>query len=247
MALLSDLRGLLTRRKSPAVDLSSGSTSSISGKPSTAIETKLTVGAGGTSSGMKDMGRTASHAALNAGSAATIDEVMGLVRTISTHLEKQTSRTGRLVECLQRLPEALDAMPEINRQNARLLEVINDYLDHARRRDDALNDTLSGMSTASRRQTEVLGLLQQQMDVSHRTSETLVSSLGDFRETLTELAGSNSRASNILTELSRSNERREIDLTHLLDRNQRWLVAAVVCCATMSLTAIILAGVAWFG
>jgi hypothetical protein len=176
--------------------------------------------------------------------AQNLDEVMSLVRNISTHLEGQTERTDRLIDCMSRLPAALEALPEINRQNARLLEIVGDYLGHARRRDDALNGTLSGINEASMRHTEVLGLLQQQLDASGRSTDALTDQLGDFREALSALAGSNARTTTVLSDMAQSNEHREFELTRMLARTQKWLLAAMICCAAMSAAAITVAAIA---
>ena len=122
--------------------------------------------------------------------------------------------------------------------------MVGDYLGHAKRRDDALNGTLNGISESTRRHTEVLGLLQQQLDSSGRSTDVLTDQLGDFHEALTALAGSNARTTAVMGELAQSNEAREIELTSMLARTQKWLLGAMICCAAMSAVAIAVAGIA---
>lgn len=244
MTLLKDLRGIFNRRRPMVIDLTSTDDSVGDRSADINVEPKLRSrhnGAAHDSAG--DRAEPGRFRAL-APSAQNLDEVMSLVRNISTHLEGQTERTDRLIECMARLPAALEALPEINRQNTRLLEIVGDYLGHARRRDDALNGTLDGINESSKRHTEVLGLLQQQLDAGSRSTDLLTDQLGDFHEALASLAGSNARTTTVLSDLAQSNEDREMELTRMLARTQRWLLGAMVCCAAMSAAAIAVAAFA---
>lgn len=244
MTLLSDLRGIFVRRRPMVFDMASSQDGSLARGPDINIESKLQRPRNGAVSDASNDRHDSARIRALAPTAQNLDEVMSLVRNISTHLEGQTERTDRLIECMSRLPAALEALPEINRQNARLLEIVGDYLGHARRRDEALNGTLSGINESSMRHTEVLGLLQQQLDASGRSTDALTDQLGDFREALTGLAGSNARTTSVLTDLAQSNEMRELELTRMLARTQKWLLAAMVCCAAMSAAAITVAAIA---
>jgi hypothetical protein len=241
MTLLQDLKGLLNRRKPVAVDLTASQASNLT-RHDTAIEAKPL---GASSRNGEDDRRN--QTIRPRAETPNLEEVMSMVRKISTHLETQTRRTDTLIECLEHLPGALDALPEINRQNSRLLEVISEYLDHAKRRDLALNDTLNGITSASSRQTEVLGLLQQQMDATNRSAEDLKTNLGGFKDAIRELAGSNRQTTTVLSEMNRTSAQRENELRDMLGRSQRWMIAAMICCAAASVTAVVVAGVALLG
>jgi len=247
MTLISDIRGLFTRKKPVVVDLTSTQADGLSRnqKPDTNVEPKMRRSGDGDSQAIEKRptnGRLRSGAPSN----AQVEEVMSIVRNISSHLESQTRRTDKLIECMERLPNALDALPEINRQNSRLLEIVSDYLTHARQRDDALNDTLSGISNATTRHTEVLGLLQQQLDASGRSTESLASNLDGFKQALAQLAGTNTKTTTILSEMNRAGEKRDAELTRMLNRTQKWMIAAMACCAAASVTAIAVAGLVLF-
>ncbi|MGI9014667.1 MAG: hypothetical protein ACR2GY_10510 [Phycisphaerales bacterium] len=234
MTLIQDIRGVFTRRKHVVVDLTN---TQAEGLADSMTEAKPSSSQRGSS-----LDRPRSVPA-----SSNMEEVMTLVRNMSSHLEQQTSRTDRLVECMERLPDALDALPEINRQNARLLEVVSDYLDHARQRDHTLNETLDNMHRASSRQTEVLGLLHQQLDTSDRATEHLVQGMSQFREGLTQLATANESTTKVLHQLHRASEQRESELTRVLSNTQRWMIAAMVASAVVAMSAIGMAGFAIFG
>jgi methyl-accepting chemotaxis protein len=169
------------------------------------------------------------------------DEIMGLVRRIGDHLDGQTRRTETLVSLMERLPPALDALPELGRHNARLLEMLNDHLGQERQRDATLNDTLSQLGRSSDQQTEVLGLLQQQFDTTARASEQMTHTLGDFSDALSTLATSNGRSTELLSNLSRSTQERESTLIEMMQRTQRWMIGAVAAAGALALAAVAVA------
>ena len=229
MTLLKDIRGVFSKKKPVVLDLTNDDNDSMT-------ESKMNVSASGRSTSLE-----------KAKPASNIEEVMGLVRKMSNHLETQTYRTDRLIECMERLPVALEGLPEANRQSVRAIEVMNEYLDHARHRDDTLNETLADLRQTSNTQTEMLGFLQQQFETNNRASEHLVAGLGDFQQALSQLAVSNSQTTKVLTELNETNSARETDLTKMLSNTQRWMIAAMVSCAVVSIAAIGMAGFAMFG
>ena len=252
MPLLENIRGLFKRRRPVIVDLSAdldefthnehdqpaGSKGSVAQR-STEQTNGLNGHHGNGSNGVTRVrGRADQQNA--------IDEVVGMVRRISSHLEGQADRTDRLLDVLETLPRSLDALPEITRQNARLHELISDHLEHTRKHDSTLNDTLTGIRQTSAQQTEVLGLLQQHLDADRASTESLLESLGQFRMTLGDLATSNARTADVLARLNDQNERHEQDLARILGATQRWMIVAICCSAAAAAGAIVVSGVALF-
>ena len=166
------------------------------------------------------------------------EEVMGLVRKIGDHLDHQTTRTERLLGLMDRMPQALDALPEINRQNARLLDALHDHFQQASGRETSLNTTLSQITKASGHQTEVLGLVQQQLDANDRHTQQLTDTLGAMNKALTNLADSNTNTVDVVARLTESSTRRETDLAAMLGRSQRWMLAAVLLCSVGAIAAV---------
>lgn len=169
------------------------------------------------------------------------EEVLALVRRIGDHLDGQTTRTERLLEVMDRLPQALDALPEINRQNARLLESLHEHFGQAKRREEAMNSVLGSLTETSVRQTDVLGLVQQHLDANSQSAATLSASLDTLHRGLSDLAESNSRSTLVLERISNAAAEREMDLSRTLGRTQRWMIVAVAFCGAASVMAIIVA------
>ncbi len=150
------------------------------------------------------------------------EEVMGLVRKVGDHLDAQTKRTERLIDLMENLPQALDALPEINRQNSQLLEALNEHLSQSKKRESTLNDTLRSLGESSAQQTEVLGLLQQQFDASTRSAEQMTETLGNFSEALSNLAETNNRSTDILARIVDSADERDARMAALMSKSDRW-------------------------
>lgn len=172
------------------------------------------------------------------------DEVMHLVRKISDHLDTQTERTERMMQWMEHMPQALEALPEVSRQNARMIEILKEHLSHINERDSSLNGTLSRLGDSSQHQTEVLGLLQQQLDNSSRSAEQMTETLGSFREALGNLANTNNRSTEILANVVRASEERESTLTAMFERTQRWMIVAAILIGTLAVGAIVLSAMA---
>ncbi len=172
------------------------------------------------------------------------DEILGLVRKIGDHLDSQSQRTERLVELMDRMPETLDALPEINRQNARLLEVLTEHLSQVKSREDNLTSTLQRMSNASDHHTEVLGLLQQQLDQNGRASQQMTETLGGFREALSGLAGTNTRSADLLSKIAENSQERESQLITMFERSQRWMMGIAIGLGTVAAIGVVLSVIA---
>ncbi|MCA9290711.1 MAG: hypothetical protein KDA25_06260 [Phycisphaerales bacterium] len=171
-------------------------------------------------------------------------EVLGLVGKIADHLDRQSDRTDRLVELMERLPEALGALPEINRQNARLLDVLSDHLDQSRSREDAFSTTLHRISDATNAHTEVLGAVQQQLEASSRTADHLAKSLATFHAGVGELAKASRESRDTTANLIRQGTEREQVMVTMFARTQRWTIIATAFCGCAAVTAMVLAAIA---
>lgn len=168
------------------------------------------------------------------------DEVMGLVRKVNDHLDAQTQRTEQMLEMVEKLPAALEAIPEINRQNARLIELVSEHLREGKRRDNELNQSLEKLSSSSTQQTEVLGLLQQQFDASTQSSQQMTETLGSFSKCLSDLAATNNRSTDILSKIVQENEQREVRMAEMARRSDRWNWAII---STLIIGVLLLAGI----
>ncbi len=172
------------------------------------------------------------------------EEVMELVRKIGDHLDGQVSHSQQTLQLMEHLPRALDSLPEINRQNAHLLDALHEHFGQARQREEAHNSTLGTIAQTSEHQVELLALVQQKLEAGGRTADRINETLGALQQALTEMTHSNSRAADTLSDMAKIAHRRETDLAATLTRTQRWLTVAVIICGGASAIALIIAAIA---
>lgn len=186
---------------------------------------------------------TSSRSSSGGGSAQK--EVLQLVRKVSEHLDDQSTRTERLMGMLDKLPEALDAIPQLNQQNQRLLTLIGEQFDHARERDQALNAALSRLGDGTASQREVLDLLQQQIEAGNQTAAHVAEHLGSLQSALDRLADSNTRSAQMVTDMAQATRRQESALLEQLQKSQRWLFIVLGAIGAVTITALVIALVAF--
>ena len=166
---------------------------------------------------------------------------MSLVERIGGHLDGQTERTTRLLTLMERLPQALDALPEINRQNARLVESLHEHLVQSKRREETLNTLLDTITGTSSRQTDVLGLVQHHLDANSQATESLSGTLDSLGTALGEISESSAGSARILKAMTETADRRESQLFTTINRTQLWMIGAVCFCAAISIVAVVVA------
>ena len=238
MTLLRDVRSLFRRRdKLVEIDLTGTQAESLA----TAVQ------GNGTKNGIEShepaengtLARRSSHNGSHA--SRNSDEVMSLVRKMDEHLDQQAERTDKLLEVMDRLPKSLEPLPEISRQNTCLVEALHDHLSQARDRDAAMKDSLGNLTRSAGRQTEVLGLIQQQLGANHQAAKERAVALARLNDAMNVLANSNNRTGDLISEMVRADEKRQGELAGMLGRTHKWVIATLACCAAASVTALVVA------
>jgi septal ring factor EnvC (AmiA/AmiB activator) len=145
---------------------------------------------------------------------------------------------------MQRVPEALAALPEIQRQNSCLMEMLNDRFNEQKEHSNRFANTLEAMNKSSTRQTDVLGLIQQQLAENHASIMKRADALANLNEAIIQLADSNANTGKMLDQMMQINRSRDEQLTAVISRTQRWIVATLLCCGGASLAALVTALIA---
>ena len=226
MPLLHDLRSMFGRHKRPALDL----------PPPGSGAARAGDGPDGKSGEGTDLDLVEPKPA-----GRGQEDIMSLVERIGGHLDGQTERTTRLLTLMERLPQALDALPEINRQNARLVESLHEHLVQSKRREETLNTLLDTITGTSSRQTDVLGLVQHHLDASSQATESLSGTLESLNTALAQISESSADSARILKTVTQTAERRESELFTTINRTQLWMIGAVCFCGAISIVAVVVA------
>lgn len=219
MALLADLRGILRRRDAGPAD--SGAPRSLAG-----VEPKPAP--------PSEIGRIAEQ------QARRHEALMERLDALAGRIEADAAHRERAATLLERAPAALEALPDIGRQNARIIELLQRAGAASDRRDATVQQAVERLGDSARQQSEVLGLLQQQLDENQqavlRTNETLEA----LRQALLAVGHDSTRSVETLGDIARAAESRDARLETMLARMERWVLAVLVCCAA----AVIVGGVA---
>ena len=118
------------------------------------------------------------------------------------------------MEIAERIPSALETLPELRRQNASILETLRQTAEEARGSDAEMASSLRSMS--------------QRMEESRESDRQLVGTLAEFRGSLREMSDSSERTGVAIEQMNVRNEAREAELNSILELTKRWIVIASV-------------------
>lgn len=175
-------------------------------------------------------------------------EVVGLVRKVDEHLDLQTQRSERLLELAEQSARNLDVLPDLVEQNRRVADALGDLIEltrDARTRNDAavdrLNKTAIQQLESGQRQTAALQSMQSAINRSNEAEQEMARSIGGFNETLADMSSSTRDLGCTISQMRETDAEREAELARLVSSGQKWLVAAVVFCALITVVVIGLA------
>jgi chromosome segregation ATPase len=160
-------------------------------------------------------------------------EVVDMVRVVREHLNQQADRSERLLNMLEHLPRAMETLPETNRNQSRMLEVIQLHLDQQGRQSTKLNEALATLAHASDHASQVMGLIQQQVDSNRDSDQRVLQSFEAMNQTMQRLNDSSQAGVIALRELSQQSDRRMQELIQTNARHMTilsvtsWVLAAI--------------------
>jgi hypothetical protein len=174
----------------------------------------------------------------------THDEVVALSRRIAEHIEHQAVGLARLTDAADPLRDVPQALAEISRQEARSIELINEYLSQTRAREDATNSAIDRLNEVAARQNDVLAGVRQQLEAGQQASDRIVDTLETLRTSLEGLVQSQGHSVEALERLAKSSADREAIIASRLERTNRWIAIGLAVAGVAGLAAIVLSGMA---
>ncbi len=147
-------------------------------------------------------------------------EVLELVRRVQTHLDDQETRSTRLMEIAERIPAALDHLPEHREQNERLISAV-----------DRLTDTANNNHDVSQQSLRELAKVNEQMSQSAHADRDLLTTMGEFKDAAEGIAENNNRAATAVKELAGSASKRDKELADAIAEGRKWMVIGVTVTA----------------
>lgn len=164
-----------------------------------------------------------------------------VMQQFESQLASQTDVNRRLGELIRQLDGTLASLPEMARQQSRMVDTLIDQAQRAKDRDAALTRGLRDLGEGSDRQTQVLGLVQQQLDLHSETSARVAEILGEARTALGAFSASSERHARSIESLAEATRRRTIQSDRLERRLQLWLVVTTALSTTALVYALVVA------
>lgn len=161
----------------------------------------------------------------------TIDLPAELRAQVAEHARSQQ----QLQAMLGTLANTMHAMPQIATQQAQVLETLLDQSVRARQRDQTIERNLTQLTEGTDRQTQTLGLIQQQLDLNHEVSLRVADSLKDVSDAVGTFASSSERQSRAIESLVQATQRRVAQSDRLERSLQFWLAAVALICTVAML------------
>ena len=139
-------------------------------------------------------------------------------------------RTDDLAALTGTIAATLEAVPRLAQQSAHAVEALADAAARSRQRDQAIERGIVRLSESSAQQTQVLGLVQQQLDLNHEVSLRVAESLRESSSALTTFAATSERQVKAIEALASSTQQRVRQSDRLERALQFWMgVIAVIC------------------
>ena len=152
------------------------------------------------------------------------DRALAVLGQFRDELKSHHAVQSELATLIRDLHAPMRALPELARQQGGLMETLVDQSSRSRSRDQAIERSLHQLTEGAARQTQVLGLVQQQLDLNHETSIRVSDSLRDTASALGAFAATTDRQTRALEALAESTRRRLAQSERLERTLQFWLL-----------------------
>ncbi|MBM4111948.1 MAG: hypothetical protein FJ253_01030 [Phycisphaerae bacterium] len=169
-----------------------------------------------------------------------------IAESLRAHLAMQENERTEVLRVLASLPEPLAALPRMAAQQDRLGETIGQALVHARQRDTNIDATLSRIVDGISQQTEVTGLIQQQLDLNLQAANGVAEGTTRLTEAVTELASSSRRGTQLLEALVEKATSLSESAAKERQAAHRWRFVVIALAATTVVLAVVIALLAWW-
>jgi 3-methyladenine DNA glycosylase/8-oxoguanine DNA glycosylase len=161
--------------------------------------------------------------------------------TLADHVRQDDTDRRAIVALLQRLPDSLQSLPDLTRQQARMGEAIAAALVEQRIRDQSIEEILQRIAEGVGRQTDTFGLVQQQLDLNHEAAARVADGVTSLSQGIGELATGQRRNADALQSILDQARQRDADTERIHGRLHLWLVFCTALSAGALVACLLLA------
>ena len=156
------------------------------------------------------------------------------ITELAERLHNDERERENIMPLLQRLPESLQALPEIARQQSRLGEAIATALVQSRQRDQSIESILERIAQGVGQQTDTFSLVQQHLDLNHQASQRIAEAVATLAQGVGDLSSGQRRNSDALVGLLDRLRDRDESIGKIQGRLHLWLVFSTAgACGSM--------------
>lgn len=161
-------------------------------------------------------------------------EVLGLVRKVDQHLDAQQERGERLQSIAERVPPALDTLPAIQEQTARLSEAIDRLADTTARH-------AARSEASAQAQAQTLAHVKSVLEQSQAASKKLTASVEAFTESVQSVTTATEEVGRVIERVEQRGAAREKQLAELIQRGSKTMTYMTGFCGlAFTVTVIVL-------
>ena len=172
--------------------------------------------------------------------------VVGLIESISTHLERQEQRAASMVESIDALTRTLSSLPDEARAEAEALTGIRQQLEEDAARAKRLEDQFAGLPKLADMQRETMASIDRRLSDDVDRNERIHDSLGDVRQALVAVGESATASTSVLREVHAQTLEREERMGSLLEAQSRRLTWIAVIAISVAAAAVVVSAIALF-
>lgn len=165
---------------------------------------------------------------------ADSQEIVTMARDFRAFLDQQDQRQQELARVVSTLPQTMGALPELVRQQTRLADLVAQQLMYTRQRDEQVEKTLARITQGVEQQRDVLGLVQQQLDMNHESALKVAEGVTTLASAVVQLQATTDRSAAALQGLLEKTSERDAGVQRLHTQLQNWMLfVAILACLTL--------------
>ena len=161
-------------------------------------------------------------------------DVTDLVKKVNLHLDEQDKRSRRMLDIAERVPRALDQIPNLSDNSSKMV----DTLTQMAKADRIARERTDMAIEAHGRALDSIG---QRLASGEDTEKRVAGALGDLNTTIGHMTGATDQLSVAIRSVQERDVRRDEDLRRLIGRTQQWMFVAVGLCAASIVISVIIA------
>lgn len=169
-------------------------------------------------------------------------EVMETMQSVRTHLEQQADRSERMLEMLDHLPQALQAIPENARTQTAALEAIQSHLQDQNHTSRQLTEAITGLATASAHQQRTLSGIDTHLAKGNKSRTQLNDGVAALTDTLGDVKQSNAATRESINAVVDQARAHDEQMREMVQRSHKMNTMMVILCLALASGALALGG-----